>query len=1785
MSIANENRDWGEGSTKYEVRSTESALALRPSSLAPRPLSLARRPSERRRRGVLLLVVLSVLVLFVLLTVTYVLVATKERGATKAIGRYEQSGDSPAQLLDSLAMVLFRDTTDIHSPFHTWSLLEGIYGNVSFHGAVGNKSGTANGTGGQFYNIVLASIPAGYQSANYYYQGCILTMLSGPSAGLSARIVGSNSTGLTVMRFHADAGLIDPNVGDAFLVNGPAYAGMGRGFDWTGTTKDSAGKLALWNGLKDQNNREYALLPNPAYFQANTTSNPTYTDPTGNGGANVDYTAYDYNNMYLGLVNNTGGILPSFHRADLYAYWVKRSGGMTADLARKIMFRPTTFDHPIFCAATNPQFSVNPGISTYPLDVDNMGSGVPDSIWIDPGLPVMTSKDGRTYKVLVAPLILDLDSRVNLNAHGSYAQQDSNFQQTSTGPLASLSPVQLSTGLGFGPADVDLTRILSSTEMQNIFGVGPNNINLTTQGRHGLGVSPVSNRPMTAVKMFEYPLNDYRDVTKASSPYDVLTSFGTPGDLKARRTVGLDYRGQPLFITPGGNATNGNYWANEVFDFVNSSNLTKAVDSPYGIDLNAPRPGRGMQQAGLDNPFTAAELERVLRSHDVDARSLAPRLASLLTSLDPSTSTFTPAQIAAKTNDLTTDSWDSPVPSIAVPRDFRPLVNAYWIAMGYDPTTNPAYGSRAFQLVDLLRAKLFKSFTSSGKITAVPKPSAATINQVLDAELANILPPEIFAGLKMDINRPFGNGRDDNGDGIVDEPPLNELGQPQNETGNGNPPPQEKINKSDFPYWPSSYPASVNLDITDNVTKPQRARQLMARYLYTLVMAFSNFSDKNFSNWTTDPLAAANIQAANARRAAQWAINAVCFRDSSSVMTPFVYHSHIFGTNYTGWTATGDPSQVPPNQSPSADLQIVWGCKPPDIVMTETLAFHDRGTADTAFDDSSNPHHEKYTDNNPPTKHDPNFDQVRVPQGSLFVELYCCRNPSNPIYPTDLYTKDKNTGQWCLELSKQAPDGNPVWRMVITDSTTNLTTAANTNKDSFTIQNDTTDNVTTMKSLIINTFSGGLKANVDRIIWFPTVKPPTPATKGLFYNWNQTPIFVPPAAYAVIGPRTKTYVGSVTNSSYCVKTTQQVTAQSITVSATNATSSNTANADPKNADRKQVVGVIVAANPPANWGNVAKTAPQGIGLNVSEPLPTDPLYYKEPTVQDPGTGIMDAYGGTPNAANNGLDGDAALPFLDNPLELGVGDPNAASRPLSLTGVAKTGTHQLYKHVVLQRLADPRAAWDKVKNPYITVDWMPIDLTTFSGEQGSGDPFDIPQGQVNFASRQRGGYANTNPPPANGSNLWAQPTDALPGDPGGIHGWNFDHPLEHTIGYLNKGFGQGFTQATAPAGPWPSYAGDPQKPFPWITWNARPYANVMELLLVPGSSPDRLLMDFSSPGTISDTSQTDDPYFAANVSFHAPFQHLFNFFNSTDYHDPADKGETAGNLYRVLDYLTVPSRFIGSDTLLNPNFFSSSPGQWPFLPPFNKVSNYRDPGRININTVTSPDVLAALIGVPMSNPMYQSLLNKLILSRRGDGKTNNSGLITADPDFPTSVAAPFRAAGGADLVPLGNMLHRGVDLSLLRADPSVPPSATGVGANPERPLFGLDTLKALGTTVGDYNQPARNSYFYYQGLERIGNNVTTRSNVFAVWLTVGYFEVLPWPQKGINFKVNPVTELTAADYKAHADGYQLGAELGSDTGDIVRHRAFYIFDRSIPVGYERGQNNNVNRAILLRRYIE
>ena len=75
---------------------------------------------------------------------------------------------------------------------------------------------------------------------------------------------------------------------------------------------------------------------------------------------------------------------------------------------------------------------------------------------------------------------------------------------------------------------------------------------------------------------------------------------------------------------------------------------------------------------------------------------------------------------------------------------------------------------------------------------------------------------------------------------------------------------------------------------------------------------------------------------------------------------------------------------------------------------------------------------------------------------------------------------------------------------------------------------------------------------------------------------------------------------------------------------------------------------------------------------------------------------------------------------------------------------------------------------------------------------------------------------------------------------------------------------------------------------------------------------------------------------------------------------------------------------------------------------------------------------------------------------------------------------------------------------------------------------------------------------------MGNLVTNRSNVYAVWMTLGFFEV---------------------DDKGQATTTE------AEGTDFHRHRAFYLIDRSIPVGYEQGQDHNTDDVFRVKRYIE
>jgi hypothetical protein len=1023
------------------------------------------------------------------------------------------------------------------------------------------------------------------------------------------------------------------------------------------------------------------------------------------------------------------------------------------------------------------------------------------------------------------------------------------------------------------------------------------------------------------------------------------------------------------------------------------------ADNPYELNLGLGA-SRGLTSGNTtNNPFSPNELERILRPFDRDAASLPGRLTSLISSA------------IQNRHLLTTESWDVPCQS-------RP--------------------SAAQSLVEAIMAQ-----------------------GVTQGQLITLLPPELLAGLKMNLNRPFGNGRDDNsigdpGYGVVDESEPAESGE------------QVTFNSST-----GTVNVNVLYDATGALaTNALQARQLYARYMYVLAMLLCRDGIKT----QLGNLGLPNSDPAVARFIAQWAINVVDFMDRDSIMTPFPFDE----TPWDGW-----------NEPPMTDItHVVWGCERPELLITETLAIHDRRTEDLDSDSSG-----KTTTDIP--NPDDDFDQRKKPEGSLFVELY---NPWTSMEPTPGELYGIRSGIEGIDLAKRASDGSPIWRMLIVEGS------------QYQQDPDETVSITGEHRCVYFTDPGTLSLGDGCTV--NSRYYPNPSDTHAVVN----PI--PPGRYAVIGPGTYdanlngyvTFLGRRTvdppQNDPDPATSRHIILRPEQFQAKTPFRSNSTAVEPTDNQIQNIISIAV--NYPRR-------------VSISEPA--NGSYYPD---YPPGLTYYN-------------------PTIDRPPDYDRSDYIAQY-------VRNIGTNSRVLVIHLQRLANPLMPYHADTNPYRTVDSMPIDLISFNGwaddasEVGRGW---LTNGTTMTETHQRG---ETNIASDGINNIWIQRLAAKPlqGSLANTPAYIFGYSLHHTLGYLNTPFEPRETSG--------NYVGDPQQtPFPWLNWNNRPFVDACELLLVPNQKCSRLLNTAFTPtptiqyGSFGIAAPGTDTY----ANFNEPYPHLLNFF-----HSGAPGGNNDAYLHRLLEYVYVPSRFVGTEIQANPTAASTPPtlpdGQHCFHPPFNLISNYRDPGRINLNTIYDPSVFNGLAnGFPYPTETGQTIWERFVTSRRGTLAPTASDILWNDPSnpLPTEFAQPFRSFGSATMIPpvTGLDYNREISATLLRPDP----------INLAHPLFDYSSTVYVNNTD-------RNPFFRYQGLERLQNLVTTRSNVYAVWITVGYFEVKPWPG-GID--------------PAHLDGYQLGQELGMDTGEIQRHRAFYMIDRTIPVGFVRGQDLNVEKAIILKRFIE
>jgi hypothetical protein len=1039
--------------------------------------------------------------------------------------------------------------------------------------------------------------------------------------------------------------------------------------------------------------------------------------------------------------------------------------------------------------------------------------------------------------------------------------------------------------------------------------------------------------------------------------------------------VWVDENGQPVYYKPFWSQPTGRGFTDD-----------EVVDDPYEINLG-PRGSRTGYVATpsnpdatnppLDNIFTAADAEGLLRFYDPDALKLSRRLVSIFRD------SAAPARLLA-----TTDSWDTPA-----------VVGSSW----QDVVGTP-----------------FSAILTSGTASVGSRPF-------------DLFAPETIMGHKLDLNRPFHTS-------LTWEPLDEDL------NGNGSLDNGEDAN------------ANGTLDATG-----LELRQQFATHVYCLLVAISS---KNKGSALTPP---------EAEQLAQWAVNVVDFRDADSAMTPFDY-DETFNAGSMAWSPT----------------KRVWGCERPEILITETIAWHDRRTDDLKTDSTGMDVQDKDL-----SAADNDFDQQRRPRGAFFVTLYSpwgsqamrIDNPSNPSQLTDVTKSGTNTPAYRgeplpKELTASGADrfsrgatislslrhdrtisasgtGSPVWRMVSVRGDIQATGTGGFGSDGFgrdpvrpstaTATSGTLSILDPSRPNAAPATAGSGTATVDRIFYFTA--PPTALANEkpgcVFWQSGTSNADPSPTKFVVIG-------------------TDRLIPTSFT----------TVNATGGNAD---------------------------VHRTFDKP-DYKPATLSEPTVTTSGT---DAYqliakaNGNAQFANTGTDlyaaGYTLNAVLDTPLDSVVSMPanvskaflDAANKPVLMFN----GTHPNFAIIHLQRLSNPSRPFHATSNPYLTVDSMTVDLTVVNtkangesldepGQTPSPDPSNTrlswlaTQKQYRPKSVQRGGKVTERGGPE--QDIWSSRVNATPTD------LNLDtlfrtgtlapRPAEFVPAVPDV---SGVTPLpttvalTTTSGTLPERF--TAKRFPWLFWANRPYASPVELASVPTTNSFHLLRLHST----GPNAATLSPAFGHlpglfETSGTTPWTHL--------------KGEVAGGSPikpGIFDFVHVPTRFGGSYVTLPLNTTTTPVLEQHGLAsqPYNHFSLFREPGRMNINTVY-------------------------------DDKSRNSLFGTTSGTAPTWDAAQF----------------------------GTPKTSW------------LQALKAANPNYVDefgdfYRSSDLHSFFRHQTASRLANTVTIRSNVFAVWITIGYFDG--------NSEVTP----------------------------IRRHRGFYIVDRSIPVGYQPGKDLNVEDAIILRRIIE
>jgi hypothetical protein len=586
------------------------------------------------RRGVILIVVLSMLTLFTILGISFVLLADAQASAARAAREAEGLSNRP--------------------DFEPEAALAFVLGQLLYPVSDVDGASATVGTNSSLRGHDLARSMYGYYPAG---------LNDKPFTG-TGRVHDKN---LPPQFFTP---LDKPNYGTAVKV-GPV-------------AQDSAYLVNYKYFPSDGFIRDPERLGYRQYDQKTSMFVPPSASYVYTGGFNVPYTYPDHNNFFLGLIdpNNGAIVTPSFHREYLFGFlhdtvnnmnWLNFEG-------KYLTLRPRPFDHLRLSDVVNDPAAKSTGLDliakapgNWPLDVNKLTpqqvaalqtvianqqaagrlipyptdrwgdvknlDGAPggcDSIWIDVGAPVMRAQDGRYYKMLAAPTMLQLDGRINLNAAGNLLGYKQTANQTHR------------SNQGWGAWEVNPAHVLDGdspyvpppgaaypTEWRRIFlgydeQPGPN-ASARVRGRwdNGTGIRKPLLTPITGSRSMrawaQADFNGTRDVAAATPPPNVgdpSSKLEMPGTGNA-----LAWMAFPNF--PADSYNNGTGNANNVNEMTDHPQYYDTLNAPYYYDFD-PKTGLGRQSINFNRRLPLSGMAQLLRFGGSGSEMLTSDVVRLL---------------------------------------------------------------------------------------------------------------------------------------------------------------------------------------------------------------------------------------------------------------------------------------------------------------------------------------------------------------------------------------------------------------------------------------------------------------------------------------------------------------------------------------------------------------------------------------------------------------------------------------------------------------------------------------------------------------------------------------------------------------------------------------------------------------------------------------------------------------------------------------------------------------------------------------------------------------------------------------------------------------------------------------------------------------------------------------------------------------------------------------------------------------------------------------------------